>query len=103
MTNLSKALEVLARQPLPETVERYDAAAHIFNWARNDARLCGLMRTVRTPGNFLHEREQAREALELAVKAMNAGAHAGDISRQLVEASDLLRASIMFLAWDGES
>ena len=88
---------------LPETVERYDAATHVFNWARNDARLCSIMRTVRTPGNFLHEREQAREALELAVKAMNAGAHAGDIPRQLVEPSDLLQAALMFLDWDGES
>jgi hypothetical protein len=133
MTNLSKAFEVLGRVALkekeakaqdiarrygggaipyhaamaalgnafPEAPERYDAAPHIFNWARNDSSLCREMHKVRSPGNFITVMGQAQAALNLAYRTTREGKD--DIPRQLVEPSDLLQASIMFLDWDGES
>ena len=79
----------------------YDGAAHIFNWGRNDQALCKKMRYVRTPGEFITERGQAQAALNLAWEITRAGCN--DISVKLLEPSDLLRAALLFLEWDGES
>lgn len=79
----------------------YDAAAHIFNWARNDARLCKRMRDAIKPGGFPDDVAQASFAFALASETVRQGKN--DIPRQLLEPSDYLRAAIMFLEWDGES
>lgn len=107
--NLSRAVEEQAayyggtRTLDLASAPQYDAAAHIFNWGRNDQRIYRRMLICRVPGNFLNDREQADEALALASMAAKEGQKGGDIPRALVGSVDLLRAAILILEWDGES
>jgi len=78
--------------------EQYDVAAHIFNWARNSALHCEGLRKLRA--NFF-EGTKAYDAQKLAYDVIRDSR--GDIDPALISATDILRAGIMFLEWDGES
>jgi len=82
--------------------EKYDAAAHLFNWARNDARLNAKL------VNFVQHAQNAKAssaalaALSGAREVFGEATISGDVSKSDVSAVDLLRVAIMFLEWEGE-
>lgn len=89
------------RTPRPKPAE-YDGAAHIFNWARNSGthykRMLGLK-----SGQYIRETGRAADASNLAWQTVTEATRAEDIDPAMISATDILRAGIMFLEWDGES
>jgi len=91
------------RAPLPEPQpEQYDGAVHVFNWARNSEPHHKRMLALKS-GQYIRETGRAADASNLAWQTVTEAARSGDVERGLISATDILRAAIMFLEWDGES
>lgn len=79
-----------------------ETAEHILIWCESSQPHWKRLKEVSVPGNFIRPQGQAAAAFNLAVNVAGKMIEVHDLSHMELEASDILEAAKLFLAWKAE-